>query len=274
MTRIKEIESKSILTKSKLPDTDYVVNPYVGCAFGCHYCYASFMSRMVNEPNDEWGNYVYVKKNAVELFRKNINSLRNKNASILLSSVTDPYQGAEAKYKITREILEILAEIEYPGLVSVLTKSSLVTRDIDVLKKLKNVEVGLTITSTDDNLSRFMEVRASNVSARIKALQKLNDAGLNTYVFVGPLMPHFATNHEALEELFKQIAETGTKDLYVEHLNMKPYIMARLRPELEKEPENIQNLYKYKEAVRTKVHELIKKYDLNLRLDETIEHGK
>lgn len=272
MTRIIETTASSILVRSNLPDTDYVVNPYTGCEFGCHYCYASFMCRQVGEPTHEWGNFVYVKTNAVELFRKNINSLRNKNSIIMLSSVTDPYQGVEAKYKLTRGILEVLVEVDYPGIISILTKSSMVTRDIDLFKKLKNIEVGLTVTSTDDKLSRFMEVRASNVSARIKALKELNKAGITTYAFIGPLMPHFSTDLEKLDELFKQVAETGTKEIYVEHMNMKPYIMKRLEPVLKDQPEHIQNLYKHKQTLRTKVHELVDKYRLTLRLDDTIEH--
>lgn len=272
MTRIQETQAKSILTRSKLPGADYVVNPYIGCEFGCHYCYASFMGRMVNEPLGEWGNYVYVKKNAVELFQEEITRLRDKHSTIMMSSVTDCYQGVEAKYKLTRSILEILADIKYPGEISILTKSSLVTRDIDVFKRLKNVSVGLTITSTDDSIGRFMEVRASSVSARIKALTKLNEAGLSTYVFVGPLMPHFAEKPELLDDLFGQIVAAGTKEVFVEHMNMKPYIMERLGPALKDKPQYIRNLRQNTIAMREKVHELLDKYGLELLGGKTIEH--
>ena len=90
--KIKEIQDKSIITKSKLPDTDYVVNPYVGCEFACLYCYASFMGRFVNEPLENWGNYLYVKTNAVELFKseyKKLKSINNKPPRMMMSSVTD-----------------------------------------------------------------------------------------------------------------------------------------------------------------------------------------
>ena len=166
---IKETQAKSILTKSKLPDADYVINPYTGCRFGCVYCYASFMSRYVGKETSDWGEFVYIKTNAPELLKKEITKLKNKGSglSILLSSVTDPYQGVEAKYQITRKCLQVLVDYEFEGLVSILTKSGMVIRDIDLLKQLKNVEVGLTITSVDDNVSRFFEKYAPNVSQRI-----------------------------------------------------------------------------------------------------------
>lgn len=272
MTHIKEITAKHMLVKSNLPDTNYVVNPYTGCEFGCHYCYASFMGRMVNEPMEEWGNYVYIKANAVQVFQKDIKRLKNQNSSIFFSSVTDCYQGVESKYKLTRKILEILADIRYPGKISILTKSSLVTRDIEIFKRIKSIEVGLTITSTNDKISRFMEVRASDVTARLKALKKLNDHGIKTYAFVGPLLPHVCNDDRLLENIFKQIAEAGTKEVYVEHLNMKPYIMRRLAPALKDESEQIQNMYKNKVHTKEKVYEYLKKYGLKLKTSDTIEH--
>src|SRR5262249_53961667 len=150
-----ELQAKSILVRSKLPDTDYVVNPYTGCAFGCHYCYASFTGRFVQQPVKAWGDYVYVKINAVEVFDVELQRLRARGSapSILLSSVTDAYQGVEKRYRLTRGILEILAREPYPGSVGILTKSPLVLRDLDVLERLPCVEVGMTITTTDDRLS-------------------------------------------------------------------------------------------------------------------------
>jgi DNA repair photolyase len=272
MTRIYETKAKTILIRSNLPDTDYVVNPYLGCEFGCHYCYASFMGRHVGEPIEEWGNYVYVKTNAVELFRKHLSCMRNKKASILLSSVTDPYQGVEAKYKLTRGILEALVEIDYQGIISILTKSSMVRRDIELFKKLKNIEVGLTVTSAEDKLCRFMEARSSKASVRLKVLKELNDIGITTYAFIGPLMPYCYMDLKKLDELFKKIAKTGTKEIYVEHLNLKPYILKRLAPLLEERHKYIQNIYKDKKSIGKIIDMLVKKYGLKLRLDATLEH--
>ena len=159
--KVTEIDAKTIISKSGLPDADYAINPYIGCEFECIYCYASFAGRSVNESIENWGNYLYVKRNAVDLFKKELAAMpaSSRNASMLLSSVTDPYQGAESKYLLTRGILRILADEKYPGQISILTKSALVLRDIDIFKRLKNCEVGMTVTTADDVLWRYSYVQ-------------------------------------------------------------------------------------------------------------------
>src|SRR5262249_37321895 len=171
-----EIEAKSILVKSKLPDADYVVNPYTGCSFGCSYCYASFMGRFVGEPIEEWGNYVYVKTNAVELFEKELIAFdaEKRKASILLSSVTDAWQPVERKYRLSRGILKLLAQERYPGNISVLTKSPLVLDDLGTLAQLPDAEIGVTLTTTEDFISRAFEAHAPSATRRIKVLTELN----------------------------------------------------------------------------------------------------
>ncbi|MCX6952981.1 MAG: radical SAM protein [Verrucomicrobia bacterium] len=282
MTRFKEIQSKGIITKSKLPDANYVINPYTGCEFGCAYCYASFMGRFVDEPIAEWGNYVFVKANAVELARAEIDHLiaQGPEMTVLFSSVTDPYQGAESKYRLTRGILEIFVEKKYPGTVGILTKSALVTRDIDLFKALPKVDVGMTITTTDDAVSRFLEVRATSATRRLRTLKELNEAGLPTYAFVGPLLPHFVYREALLNDLFAAIADTGTREIYVEHMNIARYILERLLQELQREPDEVKQVYinaeqkKHKEKLTSMVGELLEKHGLRLRLGQTIEHKK
>lgn len=276
---IKEISVKNIIVKSKLPDADYVVNPYTGCEFGCIYCYASFMGRFVNESIDNWGNYVYVKTNAVELFDKEIDKVPDKDTTILLSSVTDPYQGIESKYRLTRGILEIATRKRYGGQIGILTKSSMVTRDIDVLKKIPNVDVGMTITTTDDELSRFLELRATATSMRIKTLGELNKAGLRTYAFVGPLLPHFRYKPELLDKLFASLVEAGVGQVYIEHINLSPYIKKRMFESLEGNKE-LQEVYaeastnRHRKELDKIVKEQLHKHGLELRLNDVIYHHK
>lgn len=278
--RVVESEARSILVASKLPDADYVINPYMGCAFGCSYCYATFMGRYVGEEADEWGSYVYVKTNAVELAREEIPRLQRTHgaATLLLSSVTDPYQGVESKYRLTRGILGALVDASWLGRVSILTKSPLVTRDIDLFQSLTRAEVGLTVTSTDDRVSKWLEVRAPKASARIAALSELHQAGVPTYAFVGPLLPHFRHSPSELDELFAAISAAGVRDVYVEHMNLKPYIRERLEPRLAGEPQPIRDSFSVarKDEVRREVNELVNqllsKHDLRLRLGEVLDH--
>lgn len=279
--RLVEKEAKSIITESKLPDADFVINPYTGCIFGCQYCYASFMGRNVDEPITAWGDYVYVKTNAVELCRNELKRMKPdaRKGSILLSSVTDPYQGAEAKYKLTRGILRVLLEDQYPGVVSILTKSPLVTRDIDVLQQLPRCEVGMTITSTDDAISKWLEVRAPLATKRLAALRTLNDNSIPTYVFIGPLLPHFAERADLLDELFRRIADTGVSSIYVEHINLRQYIRDRMDPLLEHESDAVQQVYigARKDAHRARLDEIVSpllaKHGLRLRLEEVLYHN-
>jgi DNA repair photolyase len=277
---VAEITAKSLLVTSKLPDADYVANPYTGCEFGCLYCYASFMGRFVGEPFTNWGNYLYAKVNAVELIEKELRSwpAKKKRGTILLSSVTDPYQGAEKNYRLTRGILEALVRDRYPGLISVLTKSPLVLRDLDLLTELPRVEVGLTITTTDDALSRFLEVRAPLATRRLETLRQLKDAGLTTYAFIGPLLPHFRYEPERLNELFAAVAATRVDSVFVEHINLKRYIRDRLFQTLDGASEEVRAVYagasdkEHRAALEPMVRDLIERYGLKLRLSEVLYH--
>jgi DNA repair photolyase len=274
------MEAKSILVRSKLPDTEYVVNPYTGCAFGCHYCYASFAGRFVGEPIGNWGNYVYAKTNAVPLFETELAKLRRagRAPSILLSSVTDAYQGAEKKYLLARGILEALAREPYPGVVGILTKSPLVLRDADLLAKIPRAHVGLTITTTDDRLSRFLELRAPLASRRLETLAALNARGIETYAFVGPLLPHFRYDRGALDALFAGLARAGVRSIYVEHINLRPYIQQRMQRALRSASPEVREVYRsaksdeHRKALDTIVAELLAKHALTLRLSRVLYH--
>lgn len=236
MVKINEVIAKTILTKSGLPGADYVINPYNGCLFGCMYCYAAQIARW-KHPDEEWGSYLDVKTNAPDLLKK---ELKGISGTIFMSSVTDPYVGPESKYQLTRKCLGVLANAEYKDTVSILTKSPLVTRDIDVLKKLK-AEVGCTITSLDDKVSRFLEVNAPPVTARIAALKKLHEAGIKTYAFVGPITPVIA-NERSIVEIIDALEDAGVSEVWFEHINLSSKIKARLFEFLEKEsPELISN---------------------------------
>jgi DNA repair photolyase len=277
----KEIQSKSILSPCGIPGIDYVINPYTGCRFGCTYCYASFMGRFLKDKSiKDWGQYVYAKVNAPELLKKEICKIKNKgkDIEIFMSSVTDPYQGIEAKYQLTRKCLEVIHEYGFEGYVSILTKSDLVLRDIDIFKKFNNIVVGMTVTSYTDGISRYFEKFAPDVSSRFKALKTLNENGIKTYAFIGPILPHFVAFENELEKVFAQLSEIGTKDIFLEHLNLSNYIKSRLIEEMkEVAPEIISKFYesqdkKYREELDQKIEELVKKYQMNVLTGGTIFH--
>jgi DNA repair photolyase len=282
LEKIIETKARSILVRSRLPDSDYVVNPYTGCTHACAYCYASFMGRFVNRGLNEWGEYLYVKTNAVEIFEKELKRmpLGLRNSSIFISSVTDPYQAAELKYRLTRGILEALERERYPGEVGILTKSNIVLRDVDLFKSLPNCEVGMTITTTDDALSRLLEARAPSASVRLDALRKMHESGVRTYAFIGPLLPHLKDKPKLLEKLFADVASAGVETVYVEHMNLKPYIKERLWKIVEKEPAEVREAYKeaeseeYRRELEQIVKEFLNKYNLRLRLGEVLYHEK
>ncbi len=196
---VTEIESKSILTKSGLPESDYCINPYVGCSHGCVYCYARFMKRFTGH-REPWGQFVDVKINAVELLRTRLKSMRKKQGTILLGSVTDAYQPLERRYELTRGLLQELLNETFS--VSVLTKSDLVVRDVDLLRRLRSCTVGLTITTLDEQVGARLEPRSSSTSARIEALRRLHDQGVTTYAFLGPILPHFTD----LRRIFERVS--------------------------------------------------------------------
>lgn len=279
---IKEVQAKTILSRATLKDADYdySCNPYIGCRFGCVYCYASFMARMIGKQTGDWGNFVYAKVNAPELLKQEVAKLKNhgKGKVIWFSSVTDPYQGIEAKYQLTRKCLQVLIDSDFQGKVSFLTKSDLILRDIDVLKQLHDVEIGMTITSTDDSISRYFEKFAPSVTARLAALKKLHEEGIATYAFIGPLLPHFIANKDALTKLFQSIHDAGVREIYFEFLNLSPYIRSRLKNELKDLDPKVWNEFyasqnnEYRVTLNKLVYALVKQFGFTLRMEKTLYH--
>ena len=178
----KEIQSKTILSTSKV--YDYVINPYIGCQHACSYCYAHFMKRFGGH-KEPWGEFVDVKINAADLLRAEIN--KKKRARVWVSGVCDPYQPLEAKYKLSRKCLEILAQNNWPVIIQ--TRSPLVLRDMDILKEAENFEVGLTITTADDDIRKLFEPNAPPIMERLRTLDELHRSGIKTYAMIAPILP-------------------------------------------------------------------------------------
>jgi DNA repair photolyase len=282
MLQINPKSAKSILIKSGLPGSDWVINPYNGCEFGCMYCYAAQIARW-NHPGQVWGSYIDVKINAAEILENELIQLQKKTGkkdfgSIFLSSVTDPYTNIETKYRITRKCLEKLRDFGYEGSISVQTKSTLILRDIDIFKKLKKFSVGFTITSLDDNISRFLEVHAPSVTSRLESLKVLYHEGIKTYAFVGPILPNFLNNNETLDQLLDALQECGVGSVWFEHINLSPKIKARLFDYLRKNSPDLIPIFReadtldYRNKLDLRIIEAMQQRKMTLGLSHVIFH--
>lgn len=212
--KIKEIQVNDYLTKSNLPASDYVINPYVGCPHGCKYCYASFMKRFTGH-KEEWGSFIDIKR-----CDKKINLNKIKNKSVFLSSVTDCYNEIEEKYELTKEILKQLINSEC--YLSISTKSKLILRDVELLKKIKHVTVSMSINTLDENFRKDMD-NASTIKERLNTLKQLHDNGIYTILFMSPIFPYITEWKEIIEKSEKFIDE-----YWFENLNLRGQYKVRI----------------------------------------------
>lgn len=203
----KEITAKSYLTKSGLPASDYVVNPYTGCPHACRYCYARFMKRFTGH-TENWGGFIDIKRCNQPIPTK---SLFQK--SVFLSSVTDCYNPYEEKYRLTRNILEQLREADCT--VTISTKSDLVLRDIDILKQLKHLTVAVSVNTLDENFRRDMD-NAVPIAKRIAALKELHINGIHTVLFMSPIFPYITDFKEIVRE-----TSDFADEYWFENLNLR-----------------------------------------------------
>lgn len=206
---------KTILNKVDSPDIPffYSSNPYQGCEHGCIYCYA-------RPTHNYWGyssgvdfeQKILIKHNAPLLLRKAITRKNWIATPIALSGNTDCYQPAEAKYKITRRMLEVLYEFRHP--VSIITKNALILRDLDILKKLNEhnlVSVAISLTTMDQKLQSIMEPRTSTPKNRLKIIKTLSESNIPVVLMMAPVIPGL-TDHEILK-IAKWGADNGARNI-------------------------------------------------------------
>jgi DNA repair photolyase len=182
------IESRSIFSPAtgfiKRGGFDWTCNPYVGCTFGCAYCYAAFLPQN-RRPPEEWGRWVTAKKNAAELARKQARKVAGQ--AVYMSSVTDPYQPAERSLMLSRGILEALAP--HQPRLTIQTRGPLVSRDIDVLKQFRSLRVNVSIPTDSECVRVRFEPKAPPLAKRWEALRQLKDEGIAVGVCVTPTLP-------------------------------------------------------------------------------------
>ena len=202
-------ETKVLCTPSKLPASDYVINPYVGCIHRCRYCYASFMGRFTGH-KEAWGTYLEPKK---YISYKLPNKL-DQSKTILIGSVTDAYNPAESKYRLMPKILESLRECS--AHIEILTKSSLILRDVDLLKKIPDLAVGISLSNLNEVDNKVIEPGASSAEERLRALKELHENGIKTYIFISPYLPGI-TSLDSLYDACEGIVDY----ICVENLNLR-----------------------------------------------------
>lgn len=218
--------AKSIISRNTSPDVPFTqsINPYRGCEHGCIYCYSRPSHAYMNlSPGVDFETQLFAKTNAAELLRAELAKPGYKCELIALGANTDPYQPIEREYKITRSILEVLAECEHP--VGIVTKNAMVERDIDILAPMaeKNlVNVYISVNNLDHDLARRLEPRCSAPARRIETIRRLNAAGIPVGVLVAPVIP-FLTDHQ-IEPVLEAAHEAGASSA--------GYVLMRLPYEL------------------------------------------
>jgi DNA repair photolyase len=248
------------------------INPYTGCAFGCAYCYARYAHRWVMErasDNDRmtdqlgeafdklppWLAFernIFVKKNAAEVLSRTLRFGSDKHLdlikgdSIVIGTATDPYQPAERRFRVTRGILEVLAE--HPGLdIVIITKSPLVTRDIDVLSRINRVSklcVHISLITLDRDLARRIEPRSPTPESRVRALARLREAAIDAGINCMPVLPGITDNPRDLEALVKKVSEAGATYVGACALRLQSSARKRYLPFIEQEFPHLAEQYR------------------------------
>jgi DNA repair photolyase len=209
---IHEVECKSALSSSKLPGLTYSLNPYKGCQHNCCYCYVPNVLRIERK---NWGCFVDVKKNISLILSKELQ--KKKKGVVGVSTVTDPYQPIEKKYQLTRNCLKQLKKYEFA--VCIQTKSSLILRDMDILKEFKNVEIFFSFSTINNKLQKILEPDASSVKERLRAVQICVDKTISTTVFFGPILPFMS--EKDVKECITSFIDHGASKIMIDSLNVK-----------------------------------------------------
>jgi DNA repair photolyase len=167
--------------------------------------------------SEEWGEFVDARVNAPQILARELS--KTAKGLVMLSSVTDPYQPLEKKYELTRKCLQKLLAYQFP--ITILTKSSLVLRDLDLLSQFSSCEIGFTITTIADNDRKKVEPNSSPVEERLAALAELHEKGVSTYVFLGPILPHITDKGESLQDMVMNFVKARADYVLVDRLNMR-----------------------------------------------------
>jgi DNA repair photolyase len=226
VTECRPVQARRIISRNQSPDIPFEqsINPYQGCEHGCIYCYARPTHAFLDlSPGVDFETRLTYKRNAAERLERELGKPGYRASCITLGANTDPYQPVEKTYRVTRALLEVLSNYRHP--FTVITKGSLVTRDLDILSDMaaeRLCSVAISITTLDPDLKRRMEPRAASAQARLQAVEQLTDAGVPVTVLFAPVIP--ALNDRDMETLLQSAAQAGA--------DRAAYILLRLPLEI------------------------------------------
>ena len=226
---IRNITVKSVLTKSNLPVSDYSANPYMGCLHACKYCYASFMKRFTNHP-EEWGEFLDVKT-----WPDIKNPEKYSGREVFLSSVTDPYQPAEEKFRRTRRLLEQLQGHNVK--LSIATKSDLVLRDLDLIRTFPDVRVSWSINTLDESFRAEMD-NAATIERRLEAMKIFHSNGIRTTCFISPIFPGITDVPAIIDR-----AKSQCNLVWLENLNLRGNFSSVIMSWIHEKHPELESLY-------------------------------
>lgn len=285
-TRFLEVHSRSVLNGPASTHMEFwSINPYVGCEFGCSYCYARDTHRwMVERAGGLEGSgddaalaferNILVKQNAARVLERTLDPARIGSVTIVIGTATDPYQPGERKFGITRSILDAFRR--YRGLsLGIITKSPLIVRDLDLLMELSlqhRLRLNISLATTDPTLARRLEARSPVPSARLRALTRLREAGLDAGLLVAPVIPGITDSRPSLARLFAAARRADASFITCSPLRLGPATRATFLPKLEQEFPRLVSRYRlhyarrdhasqaYRDALRTRVNALRARY--------------
>jgi DNA repair photolyase len=229
-TDIYTTQAKTILSKATgfMDGYDFTLNPYQGCQYGCSYCYAAAFSPDRNRQQD-WGNWVFIKKNAAEILAKELRRWQKKFPNlppkIYLSSVTDPYQPIEVKQQLTRRLLEVM--LRYQPILVIQTRSPIIVRDLDLLSQFQRLRINLSIPTGSEQVRKDFEPRSPSIKARLKTISQLKynipvdcDRDIRFSVTITPLLPTFPEDESSFFQQLTMVDRVVLQDFHPSNQNM------------------------------------------------------
>jgi DNA repair photolyase len=237
MPRVTYLEDTCKTALNRVPDAArvpfrFTVNPYRGCAHSCHYCFArAYHAYLDLGIGEDFSSKILVKTNVVDVLRRELASPRWSGETVAMGTATDPYQHCEGRYRLTRRVVEALADFENP--LSMLTKSTMIVRDLDVFTRLDAVAgatVSMSVGTLDERVRRVVEPGTPPGRKRLEVLARFAEVGIRTGVLVAPILPGLTDDDEHLDEVLAACAEAGVSSATPIVLHVRPGIREHFMP--------------------------------------------